>query len=231
MWQHPCWKILGIEATDHIKEIKRAYAKRSKEIHPEDHPEEFMQLHDAYEQAMAIAKHQDTQTFFVPSDIIKVSPVETNEDASNEFDFEALFEEGNHLNEQQKENLRTCVLEKISGLLTKMTSYTKWLAFTQETDFIHIAEDPIFVDDLYYFISKRIISSEANTAFYKFYTEIEEPSQEINQLLELLNEQMQKRTVKNNKNFHKVCVIIAIVVALFFIYPRFGSPGFLYIAS
>ena len=218
MWQHPCWKILGIEATDQIKEIKRAYAKRSKEIHPEDHPEEFMQLHDAYEQAMAIAKHQDTQTFFVPSDIIKVSPVENNEDTSNEFDFEALFEEGNHLNEQQKENLRTCVLEKISGLLTKMTSYTKWLAFTQETDFIHIAEDPIFVDDLYYLISKRIISSEANTAFYKFYTEIEEPSQEINQLLELLNEQMQKRTVKNNKNFHKVCVIIAIVVALFFIY-------------
>ena len=98
------------------------------------------------------------------------------------------------------------------------SSYTKWLAFTQETDFIHIAEDPIFVDDLYYLISKRIISSEANTAFYKFYTEIEEPSQEIDQLLELLNEQMQKRTVKNNNNFHKVCVIIAIVVVLFLIY-------------
>ena len=63
-------------------------------------------------------------------------------------------------------------------------------------------------------------------------TEIEEPSQEINQLLELLNEQMQKRTVKNNKNFHKVCVIIALSLHYsLFIYPRFGSPGFLYIAS
>lgn len=62
MWQHPCWKVLGIEATDQIKDIKRAYAKRSKEIHPEDHPEEFIQLHDAYEQAIAFAKHQNTST-------------------------------------------------------------------------------------------------------------------------------------------------------------------------
>ena len=64
MWQHPCWKILGIEATDQIKDIKRAYAKRSKEIHPEDHPEEFIQLHDAYQQAIALAKHQGSTKYY-----------------------------------------------------------------------------------------------------------------------------------------------------------------------
>lgn len=217
MWQHPCWKILGIEATDQIKDIKRAYAKRSKEIHPEDHPEEFIQLHDAYEQAMAIAKHQNTSTH-QQTTIIKEPFVESHVDQSKEYDFDALFEEANHLNQQRKEKLRTTVLEKISILLKKITSYTKWLEFTQEPDFIHIAEDSKFINNLYQLISKRTISSEANTAFYKFYSEVEEPSQDIKKLLKLLNQQMENRRIKTNKNFHKICVIVGIGVALFLIY-------------
>ena len=218
MWQHPCWKILGIEATDHIKEIKRAYAKRSKEIHPEDHPEEFMQLHDAYEQAMAIAKHQDTQTFFVPSDIIKVSPVETNEDTSNEFDFEALFEEGNHLNEQQKENLRNTVLKEICTLLDERTSYTKWLEFTQDIKFVYVAEDTLFKDILYEIISDRKISPEANTAFYKYYTDLDDSSLETQQLLKLLDLLMQRRKDIVGKRFQNIRAILVFIVYLIFCY-------------
>ena len=217
MYQHSCWEILGIEATTEIKVIKKAYAKRSKEIHPEDHPEEFMQLHDAYEQAMAFAKHQDIQSSFVSSDIIEKTPKEINEE-SNEFDFDALFEEATYLNQKQTESLRISVLEKISILLKKMTSYTKWLEFTQEPDFIYIAEDSKFINNLYHLISKRTISSEANTAFYKFYTEVEKPSKDIKKLLNLLNQQMENRRAKTNKNLHKICVIVAIAVALFLIY-------------
>lgn len=49
------WEILGIAETSKVREIKRAYAKRLAECHPEDHPEEFKQLQAAYEQALALA--------------------------------------------------------------------------------------------------------------------------------------------------------------------------------
>lgn len=52
------WDILGISYTTDISEIKRAYAIRAKECHPEDHPEEFSRLQKAYKTAMQIAKNR-----------------------------------------------------------------------------------------------------------------------------------------------------------------------------
>ncbi|MDD6808398.1 MAG: J domain-containing protein [Oscillospiraceae bacterium] len=49
------WEILGIERTNDKKTIKRAYAKKSREVHPEEHPEEFKRLHEAYEYALEYA--------------------------------------------------------------------------------------------------------------------------------------------------------------------------------
>ncbi len=51
-----CWKILEIDPTDNVREIKRAYAAKSKVVHPEEHPEEFRELHEAYEMAQRLAK-------------------------------------------------------------------------------------------------------------------------------------------------------------------------------
>ncbi len=50
------WDRLGIEPTDNVRIIKKAYAKKAKECHQEDYPEEWQLLHDAYEQALAFAK-------------------------------------------------------------------------------------------------------------------------------------------------------------------------------
>ena len=50
------WEILGIAPTTDLKEIKRAYAKLAKQYNPEEHPEEFKQIFDAYKTACAIAK-------------------------------------------------------------------------------------------------------------------------------------------------------------------------------
>lgn len=52
------WEELGIERTDNAREIKRAYAAKLKLVHPEDHPEEFQRLHEAYKLALNIAKYQ-----------------------------------------------------------------------------------------------------------------------------------------------------------------------------
>lgn len=47
------WTILGIAPTDDIRSVKRAYAARLKECRPEDDPQGFAQLREAYEAVLA----------------------------------------------------------------------------------------------------------------------------------------------------------------------------------
>lgn len=51
------WKILGIEPTTDKKAIRKAYAAKTKVIHPEEKPEEFRQLHEAYQAALGYADY------------------------------------------------------------------------------------------------------------------------------------------------------------------------------
>ena len=50
------WTILGIEQTSKLEIIKNAYAEKSKLHHPEDEPEEFQKIHQAYREAIKLAK-------------------------------------------------------------------------------------------------------------------------------------------------------------------------------
>lgn len=54
------WEILGIPPTTDIVTIKKAYADRAKEWHPEEHPEEFKRLCNAYQTAVKWAKSGGT---------------------------------------------------------------------------------------------------------------------------------------------------------------------------
>ena len=42
------YQVLGLDSSASTEEVKEAYAKLSKEYHPEENPEEFQQLHEAY---------------------------------------------------------------------------------------------------------------------------------------------------------------------------------------
>ncbi|WP_119395042.1 tetratricopeptide repeat protein [Salinibius halmophilus] len=48
-----CWQHLEIEPTHDSKQIKRAYARKLKRCNPEDNPEQFVALRQAYEAALA----------------------------------------------------------------------------------------------------------------------------------------------------------------------------------
>ena len=48
MDQLTAYKVLGLESGASVEEVKEAYAKLSKEYHPEENPEEFQQIHEAY---------------------------------------------------------------------------------------------------------------------------------------------------------------------------------------
>lgn len=56
------WTILGIEQTYDTSVIRKAYAKKLQIHHPEDDPQGYQQLREAYDQAMKLAKqHQQSQ--------------------------------------------------------------------------------------------------------------------------------------------------------------------------
>lgn len=50
------WTILGVDPTNDEREIRRAYARRLKEVHPEDDPDGFKALREAYESALDMAR-------------------------------------------------------------------------------------------------------------------------------------------------------------------------------
>jgi tetratricopeptide (TPR) repeat protein len=55
------WEILGIEATSEISAIKRAYAKKLKIYHPEDDPQGYQMLREAYDSALKFAKNNQNK--------------------------------------------------------------------------------------------------------------------------------------------------------------------------
>ena len=56
MSQPTIWSILGVAPGSAERDIKRAYAARLKLTHPEDDPEGFKALREAYELALRHAK-------------------------------------------------------------------------------------------------------------------------------------------------------------------------------
>ncbi len=50
------WEILGIEKTTDQRKIKRSYAHLVAKYHPEEYPEKFQEIQQAYERAMRYAR-------------------------------------------------------------------------------------------------------------------------------------------------------------------------------
>jgi len=58
----PWWEVLGIEEDATARGIKRAYAKLLKQHRPEEDPEGFKRIHDAYQEALARLKWAEQES-------------------------------------------------------------------------------------------------------------------------------------------------------------------------
>lgn len=58
------WHILGIEPTEDLRAIKRAYARKVRENNPEDAPEQFQAIRNAYEIALSYADREAADVNF-----------------------------------------------------------------------------------------------------------------------------------------------------------------------
>ena len=110
--------ILEIEPTDDKQAIKKAYAKLVKKYHPEEYPEKWKEIHDAYEAAIALIEWhgQDSLTFSVtdnaqmadsaakePRPVLKVEKTEIPWKPPEESDeLDSLFDNINILSKEQQ---------------------------------------------------------------------------------------------------------------------------------
>lgn len=101
------WKILGIEPTQDVKVIRRCYAELVRLYHPEDQPELYQEIVQAYQEALAYARssrigqESDTRTGFQQNQWQKQE--KSNETRVNSLNFDTFeYEEG--LKQEQEES-------------------------------------------------------------------------------------------------------------------------------
>ena len=73
------WSTLGIDPTRDKREIKRAYAKMAARYHPEEQPEKFQEIYDAYEQALSYAEGYAGTEYHFEEVVYKEEPVKDSE--------------------------------------------------------------------------------------------------------------------------------------------------------
>lgn len=76
MYRDQAFQILGLSITSDKKKIKKAYAALVKQYHPEEFPDEWKRLHEAYEVALQYAKannkvNQELQVSSLKEEIVK----------------------------------------------------------------------------------------------------------------------------------------------------------------
>lgn len=190
------WEELGIERTDNMREIKRAYAAKLKLVHPEEHPKEFQELHEAYKLALNIAKyHSNMPKRQDPpaAEKIEKSPVAEKAEQGNVFDFtssgDKSDEEANDdtVNNREKQfdfdkairrnalkhdnevmEKAEIVLKNAADLYNKKLFVSKknWIEIFNSDTVEEIRYEPIFIRELCRFLKSHRISENMANAIF-----------------------------------------------------------------
>lgn len=114
-----CWTILGIEPTEDPRTIKRAYARLLRENHPEDNPEGFQQVNQAYQQALKY-RANEVEWEYEP----ELPEIPNDENASPVMTFEPPIEEHSELPAPEHDASETNSADKQSVALNSEQEQT-----------------------------------------------------------------------------------------------------------
>ncbi|HDR1022111.1 TPA: hypothetical protein QB352_001372 [Pasteurella multocida] len=78
-----CWVLLGIEPTYDEREIRRAYAKKLKITRPDDDPEAYQRLREAFDDALMMAPYLASQNDYQDIDNWLDDDIDTRENEKN----------------------------------------------------------------------------------------------------------------------------------------------------
>lgn len=155
------WEILQIEPTTDQRAIKKAYAKRAKEVHPEEKPEEFSQLYKAYQNALSYVKMEEQQEM---EDYNPEIPVKNDSDVFNYF------------SEKQEElQVKLEAFQKQWDVITKLQSLftavdlERWVEYLKSEDFQEIRWKPQVLELLEQKMEKLNYALEPKLALWDAY--------------------------------------------------------------
>lgn len=145
------WEILGIEPTDELRAVKRAYAKKVKTTRPEEDPKGFQELNEAYEYIVECIKNDmpvvDSEKSDEDDELLSVTEIDAPQDtnqsaATSAHDFRSPAQVLGHfagLLTQISENNGDKNAQAWLDSGESMAQYIEqWLTFLQEPEFIDI---------------------------------------------------------------------------------------------
>ena len=97
------FKILEIEPTSDKKKIKIAYSKMLKKYHPEDFPEMFMKINEAYEKALGYAENNFSENLYENTQNFKKTEEMKDSDFSDIFDSKKFEKKEDKFTEESEE--------------------------------------------------------------------------------------------------------------------------------
>lgn len=152
MYEQNVFQILEIEPTDDVRLIKKAYAGLVKRYHPEEYPEKWQDIHNAYETALKIAERKGVAAGMQPEVKTQGKFLQPHEEEASpeRREADALFENVESLSiEQQRTNIEIKQEDLMAVMRNLMVMETKkkfdieeWEAFFNQENIIPIISRP-----------------------------------------------------------------------------------------
>lgn len=235
------WNLLGIEPTDDISAIKRAYALKSKEYHPEEQPEKFRQLHSSYKEAVSLARKRGKTSSVPPQSKV---PTKSKSNIPTESDFEIPVDSANQNSAKTAPDFESSpddIFDKIDAEVKKQNSeyivginrLLKMIdiAFSQKNilkisyavneikdseDFKKYKDDRRFLKALCDYLNSKNYTLKTLAFLYNLYDidgESNGGSGKYDELAEIINEQAQIESSGKIKRRNKIIKAAAITVS------------------
>lgn len=146
---------LGIPIVKNVTLIKNAYRKALPQHHPEEDPEGFMQLHEAYKTALAFAQGTSYATSAVPHNTWSQTqdPPSKEESAFDDLFTDLNKEDAAVLPQQKKVFLQKILWLRLHWL---PLSFKAWAKFFDSEIFLLCRRDPECMEKLYELLKVKI---------------------------------------------------------------------------